>query len=187
MIKMKLKISEYRWHLAIISTSIFGLYSYFFGSLCSCFWTTIIIHKAIFLPIFRNNVHIQWSFGEYRDIALESIGYVPNINIYTLNIPKTAISSINKWGGEIFIMIGVLVINICDGTQSEKTLFGIQYCYKIRIEKIYKQSFFTLCFVTYINNQDTYHDRNCTTSFINTWYRCFRNIWCININIALYW
>ena len=65
-------------------------------------------------------------------------------------------------------VIGDVVIDIHQRTQTAKTLFFIEYSEEASIEKNYQTTFFSLRSLMYINNHSTYDIEICTVSFINT-------------------
>ena len=96
---------------------------------------------------------------------------------------KKGITDIDKSKDEIFSAIPALVVDIYQRTQTEKTLFFIKYSKETTIKKIYQTTFFSLCSLTYINNQSICDTKNFTVSFIDTFYCCCRFFCSINMNI----
>ena len=72
--------------------------------------------------------------------------------------------------GEIFNVIGVVVIDTHQRTKIEKTLFLSNIATKVALKKIAKQRFFSLCSLMYINNNRIYDTEHFTILFIDTWY-----------------
>ena len=97
---------------------------------------------------------------KFVDHCLSSLYFIMCINIYQLKQCKASISSGNEQNHEIFSVIGAVVIDIHQGTQTEKTLFFVKYSTRTGIEKIVKQCFFSSGSLMYINKQSTYDTIN---------------------------
>ena len=68
-----------------------------------------------------------------------------NIDTYTSKQSKREITDVAKSNSEIFNIIGAVVIDTHQRTQTEKTLFFIKYRIETCMKKIGKQRFFSLC------------------------------------------
>ena len=66
----------------------------------------------------------------------------------------------NKSSSETYMVIGALVVDIHQRIQSEKTLLFTKYRKETTIEKYSQTTFFQLCCLIYINNQNTYDSKN---------------------------
>ena len=103
-------------------------------------------------------------------IAYISCTIIFNIDIYTSKQTKRRIADVAKSNGEIFNVIGAVVIDTHQRTKIEKTLFLSNIATKVALKKIAKQRFFSLCSLMYINNNCIYDTENFSVSFIDTWY-----------------
>ena len=83
-----------------------------------------------------------------------------SIDIYESKQSKTAIVNVNKSNGEIYSVIGALVVDICQRIQNSKLLFLSNTAGKQLLKKIDQQRFFSLCSLIYINNQSTYNSKS---------------------------
>ena len=88
-------------------------------------------------------------------------GIIFDIDIFNPKQSKTAITSINKSNSETFTVIGALVVDICQRTQTEKTLLDnfLNGCLPAVFDK---HNVFEFVLVTYINNESIYDTINFT-------------------------
>ena len=99
--------------------------------------------------------HVHNDDSVYLDIIFE-------IDIYKWKQSKRALTSINESNGEISTIIGAVVIDTHQPTQTEKCCFLQNTAMKIAMKKIIKQRFFKLCLWMYINDYSTYDVENFT-------------------------
>ena len=77
---------------------------------------------------------------KFVDQCFSSLYFIMCINIYQSKQCKASISSGNEQNREIFSVIGAVVIDIHQRTQTEKTLSFVKHSTRTGIEKIVKSS-----------------------------------------------
>ena len=110
-----------------------------------CLLTHVCIMNLLLVWMQTNTQHSIFTTSHSNEFVYLPITF--DIHIYISKQSKRETTSINKPNGEIFNVIGAVVIDIHQRTQTAKTLLFIKCSNETGIEKIAKQRFLQFVFV----------------------------------------